>query len=153
VQPSYEVILGKNEVKMSQVTWTCVRSVLVTGDAGINPKSSVRETAPYAFNVSYNASNVMLKVWLGQMSQEGLAKIGLKLLGINCHCVAHLNWKWVQRVRCDGPKCFLGQSVCFSGRQTTYLSTFRFGLLLFITRTKHKMFLGLTAWVELSLGL
>ncbi len=62
VQPSYVVILGKNEVKMSQVTWTCVRSVLVTGDAGMNPKSSVRETAPYAFNVSYNASNVMLKV-------------------------------------------------------------------------------------------
>jgi hypothetical protein len=89
------------------------------------------------------------------MSQFGLAKNGLKILGTKCCSLDGSKIGWEQLSHCDSWSKILGYKCSFFG-WTNSLSTLGFGLGPTVTRTKQtadQLLLGLTVWVELSLGL
>jgi hypothetical protein len=94
------------------------------------------------------------KTW-DQMSQFGLAKNGLKILGTKCCSLDGPKIGWEQLSHCDSWSKILGYKCSFFG-WTNSSSTLGFGLGPTVTRTKQtavQLSLGLTVWVELSLGL
>jgi hypothetical protein len=89
------------------------------------------------------------------MSQFGLAKNGLKILGTKCCSLDGPKIGWEQLSHCDSWSKILGYKCSFFG-WTNSSSTLGFGLGPTVTRTKQtavQLSLGLTVWVELSLGL
>ena len=94
------------------------------------------------------------KTW-DQMSQFGLAKNGLKILGTKCCSLDGPKIGWEQLSHCDSWSKILGYKCSFFG-WTNCSSTLGFGLGPTVTRAKQttvQLSLGLTVWVELSLGL